>query len=121
LEEKAKRQQQVKVSKEKLDEEKVHYEEPTKQDLKYGLSIKHKLTLDKRSHWRFFWDHATDSSSLLSLIYKKTLITPYYISAFVFFNRIVLDITLNALFFNDKQIEDVHHSEEEVNIYLNII
>jgi len=90
-----------------------YYEEPTKLDLKFGLEPKFKLTLDKRSHLQYFWDNATDSSALLALIFKKTLVNPYYISAFVFFNRILLDITLNAIFFNDNQIEAGHENAED--------
>ena len=75
---------------------------------------------DKRSNWQYLWDHALDNSSLLAIIFKKTLVTPYYISTFVYFNSLMLNITLNAVFYNDSQVEEKHQMGED-DVSFNII
>ena len=59
------------------------------------------------------WDHATESSSLLSIMFEKTLMKPHYIYVLVFFNRVLLDFTLNAIFFMDDYIEKGHDMPEK--------
>ena len=114
----------LKAKQDKKDKELLErnfYEEPTKQDLKSGLEAKYKLTLDRRSHLKYLWDFATDYNALLNLIFNRTLISPYYITVLVFMNRVLLDFTLNALFFSDKQVEESHQATEEEVLRLIII
>ena len=93
--------------------------EPTKKDLKYGLETKFKLLYDKRSNLLYFWDNLTDSCEILALIFKKSLVNPYNISLLLYFNRSFLIITLNAIFFDDSQVNDLHstNSSQETFTY----
>ena len=89
----------------------------TKQDYK-KTPYKDKLILDHRSFCKYYWDNVQDSSLIISIFWKRTILKPYYLSLTEFFHKFVLSLALNALFMSDDLIANGSKPENQgiVNI-----
>jgi len=89
----------------------------TKQDYK-KTPYKGKLLLDHRSFCQYYWDMVQDSSLIVSIFWKRTILKPYYISIVEFFHKFVLSLGINALFMSDDLITNGNKTENKDMVFI---
>ena len=82
-----------------------------------NLTNQDKLTKDKRSFLKYFWDQLTHNHIILLTFYKKSLLTSPKIRIVLFAFYIAIIFILNAMFYTDTYIEDRSFYNTMVKFY----
>ena len=85
-----------------------------------SLSYKEALKYDKRSYFEYYFSLLKENNLLLFSFYPNKDYNSRIIKMFLFFYFFGLDLTLNALFFNDSTIHKIYEDKGNYNFVYQI-
>ena len=97
----------------KIDLDIDEYLKPDVDDMEYDDAIKY----DDRKFCEFYWDKLKDKQMIINILFKSEFLRPVTMKFLLLLINIDLYFVVNGLFYNEKYISELFHSNEEEKFF----